>query len=148
MPQHPKHANSHQYHQDPFACPTASNPPTPYSLVAIKGQRGGYVQLAPAHPVTTYGDTSPEIFLAARDWATRMETHIMGIARMYWLTFSEVVPHFHIHLYPRYRADTLKGTALFEAREEPVQPGWSPEQEALLTAWCQQWGVFLLPHRQ
>ncbi|MFM7469497.1 MAG: HIT family protein [Vampirovibrionales bacterium] len=141
MPSYPKVAESHQCHQDPFRV-SGEHPLS--TLVVLQGERGGYLQLAPAAPVTSYTDAPPELFLAAKAWASFLERECPDIARVYWLTFSEVVPHLHIHLYPRYGTDTLTGTALFDARHTSAQPSWTNLQQQGLSAWSLQWGVTLL----
>lgn len=111
-------------------------------LVALCSLRGGYVQLAPAREVTRYRELPEELFLAARDWAARLEE--LGARRVYWITLSEVVRHLHIHLYPRWSDDEPKGLALFEQREALPQPAWSRETLAELKAWRQAFSVHVI----
>ncbi len=111
-------------------------------LVAICGLRGGYLQVAAAREVTRYRELPEELFLAARDWAARLEE--LGARRVYWITLSEVVRHLHIHLYPRWSDDEPKGLALFEQRETSPQPAWTRETLAELDAWRQAYSVHLI----
>ncbi|MBX2860339.1 MAG: hypothetical protein KTR14_03835 [Vampirovibrio sp.] len=108
-------------------------------LVALKGHRGGYVQLAPSREVTSYKEAPTEVFQAAHAWAAQLE--LLGARRVYWITLSEVVSHLHIHLYPRWTENELKGLPLFEAREDTVQPVWTPELTAALQEWAEKWQV-------
>lgn len=121
---------------NPFLTSTAS------TLVAVCGRRGGYVQLAPAQEITQYRALPEELFLAARDWAARLED--LGAQRVYWITLSEVVRHLHIHLYPRWSEEETKGLALFEQRESLPQPEWQPETLAALDDWRRKFSVHLI----
>lgn len=111
-------------------------------LVAIKGARNGYVQLAPSAQITRYGDLPNELLLAAKDWAARLET--LGAKRVYWITLSEAVTHLHIHLYPRWTDDEVKGVALFEDRCKPNQPEWTPSVEDAFSQWAHTHDVSLI----
>ena len=84
------------------------------ALVAIKGMRKGYVQLATCDVIETYEQLPLALLEAAKAWAVILEKH--GAKRVYWMTLSEVVTHLHIHLYPRWADDALKGIPLFEER--------------------------------
>lgn len=117
--------------------------PSNHPLVALRGTRGGYIQLAPAAPIQTYDGLPPSLFTAAQAWAHTLET--LGAPRVYWITLSEVVRHLHIHLYPRWPDDTLRAIALFEARDQSPQPPWTPALEAALAHWAEQHDVALLP---
>lgn len=111
------------------------------SLVAIQGQRAGYIQLATSQEITEYSQLSVELFTAAKAWAATLEAH--GAKRVYWLTLSEVVPHLHIHLYPRWTDDERKGLPLFEARNESPQPVWPSELKNALAEWVSKHDVYL-----
>ncbi len=113
-----------------------------HSWVAISGARNGYIQLAPGAEITTYSALDPLLFQIAQDWAARLEA--LGSPRVYWITLSEAVPHLHIHLYPRWPTDTIKGIALFEQRENSAQPQWLPEMQTALGEWAAQWNVFII----
>jgi len=115
---------------------------TEQSLVAIKGLRDGYIQLAPAVETTIYTHLPDSLFQAAKAWAVVLEAH--GAKRVYWLTLSEVVTHLHIHLYPRWLQDEPKGLPLFEARDVQPHPLWSAELQAALHQWAQQYDVAIV----
>ena len=103
-------------------------------LRALQGTRGGYIQLATTSVITDYASLPIDLFLAARDWAARLEA--LGAKRVYWITLSEVVTHLHIHLYPRWDDTEDKGTTLFDQRDTEPQPDWSPAMLAALTDWA------------
>jgi len=114
---------------------------TEKSLVALQGQRNGYVQLSTPTEVTRYTNLPPALFTAATAWAAALET--LGAKKVYWLMLSDVVPHLHLHLYPRWAEDTQRGTALFDARNEP-QPAWDCATTDALEAWAEKHSVHLL----
>jgi diadenosine tetraphosphate (Ap4A) HIT family hydrolase len=116
--------------------PFVINTDKPY--VAVKGLRCGYVQLATSQVVTEYADMPDELLTVAKAWAIRLTN--LGARRVYWVTLSEVVTHLHIHLYPRWD-DELKGLALFEARNNSLQPNWSPLVLTALDDWAKTYGV-------
>lgn len=120
----------------PFLAPDSEAP-----LVALKGLRNGYLQLAANRPCECYADMPPELLLAARDWAAQLE--VLGAKRVYWITLSEVVRHLHIHLYPRWEEDEPKGLSLFESRENGPQPPWTKAVEAALYDWIAAHGVMV-----
>lgn len=122
---------------DPFISSTT------LPLVALRGNRAGYIQLAPAANVQTYAQLPPSLFAAAQAWAATLQAQ--GAPRVYWITLSEVVHHLHIHLYPRWPQDSLSGIPLFEARDTLPQPPWPQSLQAALADWAQQHGVHLLP---
>ncbi|HEY9744621.1 MAG TPA: hypothetical protein V6C99_00220 [Oculatellaceae cyanobacterium] len=95
--------------------------------------------LAPSQAVESYRDCPNELFTAARAWAARLES--FGSPRVYWVTLSEEVRHLHIHLFPRWEGDTLKGIPLFETRNEPNQPAWTPQVKELLREWAARFNV-------
>jgi diadenosine tetraphosphate (Ap4A) HIT family hydrolase len=117
---------------------------TDRTLVAVKGLRGGYLQLAQPEDIRQYGDLSDALFLAARDWAARLEA--LGAERVYWLMLADVVPHLHLHLYPRWPEDTTKGIPLFEARNTSPQPTWTEPLETALTEWVEAHQTLLIPN--
>lgn len=112
-------------------------------LVAIRGRRGGYLQLAPSTLTTRYSALPETMLAAARGWAIALEE--LGAQRVYWITLSEVQPHLHIHLYPRWRDDEARGLPLFEARDSDPQPEWTSAMTEKLSQWCQDYAVELVP---
>ena len=121
----------------------ASNPfleiATDLPMVAVKGRRNGYIMLATAAEITTYSDLPDALFMAAKDWAAMLEQS--GSPRVYWITLSEVTPHLHIHLFPRWPEDTLKGVDLFETRQTHPQSDWTAAQMIQLKNWASRHGV-------
>lgn len=110
-------------------------------FVALKGKRNGYIMLAPVTETTHYGDLPSAIFQAAQAWAALLEKS--GSPRVYWITLSEVTRHLHIHLFPRWETDTLKGVELFETRDNQPQPEWAPETLQALAEWAKAYRVSL-----
>jgi hypothetical protein len=124
--------------QNPFATKTS------LPLVAIKGVRGGYIQLSPSRSAEHYNAMPLSCLEAALAWATVLES-TNGIARCYWITLSEAVKQLHIHLYPRYEEEVeFVGIPLFEARNTNPQPVWTPELNTLLAKWSAQFNVCVL----
>lgn len=117
----------------PFAVDTRKE------LVAILGKRNGYIQLATRDSIETYADWSDAPLQAAKAWAIQLEA--LGSPRIYWITLSEEVRHLHIHLFPRWKADTLKGVALFETRNTEPQPDWEAPVLTALAQWAEQFDV-------
>ncbi len=123
--------------------PPQSNPaPNPFTairtdkpLVAVCGARNGYIMLAPTQEITDYASLPDAMPLAAKAWATRLEQ--LGSPRAYWITLSEMTPHLHIHIFPRWPQDELRGISLFESRDSAPQPEWSREIQAALADWAQ-----------
>lgn len=113
----------------------------PSRCIALRGLRNGYIQLAPSKELTLYNALDAQILIAAQHWCCALES--LGAKRVYWLTLSEVLPHLHIHLYPRWSDSEIKGLALFEARHTPEQPAWTEATEAALIEWAAQHDVFL-----
>jgi diadenosine tetraphosphate (Ap4A) HIT family hydrolase len=111
-------------------------------LVALKGQRNGYIMLAPSRETEHYDTLSDEALLAARAWATRLEQ--LGSSRAYWIILSEVTRHLHIHLFPRWPEDTLSGVPLFESRDTTSQPTWQEDVISALLAWAEEFQVEVL----
>lgn len=108
-------------------------------LVAIQGTRCGYIQLAPSQEITHYEEL-PESFLnAAKAWASDLEA--LGAKRVYWIMLSEVVPHLHFHLYPRWEGDEISGLPLFEQRDTEPQPVWTEAMLAKLASWQAEFNV-------
>ncbi|WP_373533558.1 hypothetical protein [Vampirovibrio sp.] len=128
--------------------PSQTSPANPFKaiatqrpLVAIPGQRNGYIQLATATEITTYANLPESLFTAAKDWAALLEQS--GSPRVYWITLSEVTRHLHIHLFPRWPQDSIQGIALFETRDTQPHPLWTPEQTHQLTQWANRHQVTL-----
>jgi diadenosine tetraphosphate (Ap4A) HIT family hydrolase len=111
-------------------------------LVAIPGERNGYIQLAMACESESYSQVSPELFMAAQAWANILES--LGARRIYWITLAEQVRHLHIHLYPRWSDDEPKGIPLFEARFELNQPEWLQDSTVALVQWAEAQRVHLI----
>lgn len=114
---------------------------TALPFVAIQGKRDGYIMLAPATEITQYSQLPPAIFQMAQQWAALLEA--MGSPRVYWITLSEVTRHLHIHLFPRWETDSLKGVELFETRDSQKQPEWRPETLQALAQWAKDHQVSL-----
>jgi diadenosine tetraphosphate (Ap4A) HIT family hydrolase len=113
-------------------------------LVAIIGNRGGYIQLSPSHQAEAYEQLPLACLQAALAWATILEAQ-PTIARCYWITLSEAVKQLHIHLYPRYNNETQTvGMPLFEARNTQPQPPWLPELKIALHHWATTHGVAII----
>lgn len=115
---------------------------TTQPLVAIQGKRCGYVQLAPSKVITTYQDLPEALFIAAKTWAAVLED--LGAKRVYWITLSEMVPHLHIHLYPRWSDKEERGISLFEQRNDHAQPLWTPDIQEAFTCWLQEHQIHLI----
>ncbi len=124
----PNHANN------PFLEIAANLP-----LVAVTGLRNGYIMLATAAEITTYTDLPDALLMAAKDWAATLEQS--GSPRVYWITLSEVTRHLHIHLFPRWPEDALKGVDLFSTRQTHPQPDWTTAQINQLKNWANHHGV-------
>lgn len=111
-------------------------------LVALKGERNGYIQLAPSQTIESFSGLPPELYMAAQAWAGILEAQ--GAPCVYWITLAEQVKHKHIHLYPRWPDDTDMGIALFEQRHSPSQPVWTILLEAELDRFAHQYSIHLL----
>jgi diadenosine tetraphosphate (Ap4A) HIT family hydrolase len=114
-------------------------------LVAIKGRRAGYIQLATSTYINTYAQLPVRLFEAAKLWAAIVETH--GAKKIYWITLSEVVDHKHIHLYPRWHKDNLDGLDLFNNRindEKTTINSWNSLLSDALLDWSNEYDVELI----
>ncbi len=129
-------ATLHNNPENPFLVIPGNRP-----LVALKGARNGYIMLAPAAEITQYADLPSTLWFAAQAWAAILEQ--VGSPRMYTVILSEVTRHLHIHLFPRWPEDELRGTALFDGRDTQPQPPWTPALQAALTQWAQTHQVSL-----
>lgn len=107
--------------------------------VALTRNRNGYIMIATHEEAVSYSDFSLDLMAAAKAWASILENH--GAQRVYWVMLSEETPHLHMHLFPRWDGDELRGIALFEARNTQPQPAWTPDLEDALKAWSETWGV-------
>ena len=60
--------------------------------------------------------------LAAR--VMRAQREALGAEHVYALAIGDVLPHFHLHLVPRFAAtpDRLRGRAAFDARPDDARP--------------------------
>lgn len=110
-------------------------------MVALLGQRNGYVMLAASIKNESYETLPDKALMAAKAWATRLEQ--LGSPRAYWMVLSEQVRQLHIHIFPRWAEDTLKGVALFETRDSATesQPAWTPMVQEALHGWAEQYQV-------
>jgi len=115
---------------------------TEKKLVAIKGLRAGYLQIATPKEITHYAELPVELFDVARQWAAMLEE--FGAKRIYWITLSEQVQHLHIHLYPRWNDEEAKGLDLFQQRDNLQQPPWSTELEEILRLWVEKFEVVMI----
>ena len=102
--------------------------------MALKGQRNGYIMLAPAKDIRHYTGLEPALFATAKAWGEQLEA--LGAQKVYWIMLSEVTEHLHIHLYPRWADDTQKGITLFESRDSEPQPDWQPAVLDQLAQWA------------
>jgi diadenosine tetraphosphate (Ap4A) HIT family hydrolase len=109
------------------------------TLVALCGVRNGYIMLATREVIESYADWQDSVFNAAKAWAATLDS--LGSPRVYWIMFSEETRHLHMHLFPRWDGDTLKGVPLFETRHDPNQPAWIPEVKDALRQWAQEYDV-------
>jgi hypothetical protein len=127
----PMGESNHAHHNgtNPFTAVSTQKP-----LVALKGKRNGYLMLATSQEIFQYAELPDSLLIAAKTWAATLEK--MGAPRVYWMTLSEVTPHLHIHLYPRWPEDNMKGIPLFEARETSPQLAWTELMEAALDKWA------------
>jgi diadenosine tetraphosphate (Ap4A) HIT family hydrolase len=117
---------------------------TNHSLIAIVGERGGYIQLSPSHQVEAYHQLPATCLEAALAWATLLEAQ-PTIARCYWITLSEAVKQLHIHLYPRYTDEVeTVGINLFEARNSQPQPPWETPLKVALSHWAKTYDVAVI----
>lgn len=118
---------------------------TPCAVVAKAEGRAGYVQFASPSLSTTFATLPPVVLQVAHAWACQLEQW-PNVERVYWFLLSEQVRHLHYHLFPRFANDTLRGTALFDARfEASHSPEWTQEQRLCLEQFCHQHHVALLP---
>jgi len=111
-------------------------------FVAIAGKRNGYIQLATSHEIHQYAGMPDDLLLASKAWAIALEK--LGARRVYWITLSEAVHHLHIHLYPRWDDDEPKGLPLFEQRDNPNQPAWTPDSLAARETWATHWHIEMI----
>jgi diadenosine tetraphosphate (Ap4A) HIT family hydrolase len=121
---------------DPFSVETDK------PLVALKETRNGYITIATSQNVEHYAEWSSHILQAAHAWAMTLEKS--GCPRAYWITLSEMVRHLHIHIFPRWPEDTLKGIMLFESRNTELQPTWTPQISTALEQWAKEFNVKII----
>ncbi len=107
--------------------------PTNKKFIALKGQTNGYLQIAPAEFTDNFNNLNPQIFLIAQTWAQELEQ--LGAKKVYWITLSEIVTHLHIHVFPRWSDQEVKGLDLFALREECLWP-WNENTNKALNAWA------------
>jgi diadenosine tetraphosphate (Ap4A) HIT family hydrolase len=115
---------------------------TTLPIVALKSKRNGYIMIAPKEEITDYASLPDIVLLAAKAWAAQLES--LGSPRAYWITLSEATPHLHIHIFPRWLQDDLKGIALFERRDTDPQPTWTVQSEQALFNWAQTYQVEII----
>jgi hypothetical protein len=77
-----------------------------------------------------------EPVLIAKQWCTKLEK--LGAKRVYWIIISEQVKQIHIHLYPRWSDEEIKGIDLFALRESDPQPAWNEDLNLLLSEWAEK----------
>lgn len=111
-------------------------------FVAILGKRRGYVQITTRHEVTDYQHLPDGLLQAAKDWAIHLEA--LGAKKVYWMILSEVVTHLHVHLYPRWGDDEVKGPELFNQRNTDPQPEWRDEDLIALKKWAETYQVHII----
>jgi hypothetical protein len=63
---------------------------------------------------------------------------------VYWITLSELTPHKHIHVFPRWPEDSDQGLPLFESRYQPGQPEWTETARTALENWSADFSVALI----
>lgn len=115
---------------NPFlACSTDKN------FIALKGLNKGYLQIAPAKFVNNFSDLNSNIFQIAHSWAQILEK--LGAKKVYWITLSEALPHLHIHLFPRWEDQSIKGLDLFALREQCLW-SWNQETNNCLYVWAKE----------
>ncbi len=105
-------------------------------FAAIKGKRAGYIQLAESKEALHYEDLSDSLFLIAKQWCSKLEK--LRAKRVYWIILSEQVKQIHIHLYPRWSDEEIKGIDLFALRESDPQPAWNEDLNLLLSEWAEK----------
>jgi diadenosine tetraphosphate (Ap4A) HIT family hydrolase len=138
LPQSSQHnSNSIQSPANPFLSTHTQKP-----IVALRGKRNGYLMIAPSQEIVQYENLPEMPLIAAKAWATQLER--MGAPRAYWMILSELTPHLHIHIFPRWPQDTLQGISLFESRDTDPQPEWTRPMEEALQAWAQEYEVEML----
>jgi diadenosine tetraphosphate (Ap4A) HIT family hydrolase len=125
-----------------FDIPSPFRVDTDKPVVGIPGKRQGYLMIASAREVFRYADIPDAVFSAARSWAVTVEE--LGAQRVYWIVLSEVTPHYHIHVFPRWPHDSGKGIPLFESRDSDPQPAWEEPASACLERWAREWDVHLI----
>lgn len=111
-------------------------------FVALLGKRNGYIQVATTTEATTYAELNPRLMLVAYHWCQQLEA--LGAKRVYWITLSEAVPHLHVHLYPRWFANEVKGVELFNQRENEPQPLWNEPTKKQSEQWAEQYNVHMI----
>lgn len=107
---------------------------TDKAVVAVRCARRGYLMIASRQEVFRYADIPEAVFAAARAWAETLEA--LGAARVYWLVLSEVTPHYHVHVFPRWNDEEPRGIPLFESRDTSPQPAWNLDTQAALEQWA------------
>jgi diadenosine tetraphosphate (Ap4A) HIT family hydrolase len=115
---------------------------TDKSIVALRGPRKGYLQIAPAFEVTKFASISPYLLIAAHEWAIALEN--LGAKNVFWITLAEILPHKHFHIYPRWIEDAEQGLELFNLRNEAKQPAWTREADETLFEWAHDHDVHVV----
>jgi hypothetical protein len=126
-------------------------------FVAFIGKRKGYIQLATSTQIERFQDLPASIFLSAKAWASILEgdpsldnqalqDRVLpeSALKIYWFILSDVVPHLHIHLYPRWGVEEAKGINLFQERDNPkhLYP-WTSSLRESLASWAKAHHVYV-----
>jgi histidine triad (HIT) family protein len=89
----------------------------------------GWLVLTSERHARAWSDLGPDELAALGPAAARVmraQRQALGAEHVYAFAIGDLLPHFHLHLVPRY-ADTpqrLRGRACFEARPDDALPAW------------------------
>jgi hypothetical protein len=111
-------------------------------LIAVCGQRGGYIQVAANQANQHMLANVPEtVVLAALAWAKQLE--LLGAKRVYWFCLSEQQPHYHWHIYPRWHDEEARGWDLFSLRATEMNT-WNTTLQNSLSSWATMFDVICM----